>query len=92
MTSRRTPLPRPSPLSTLSLWLSGSLPGFLSGPLSWLSRLWARRHLVSTDGGYLADDAPAPGSVRLQLNALQALCRQAFAVRLAAIAIGAPSR
>ncbi|QFZ74547.1 two-component sensor histidine kinase [Streptomyces fagopyri] len=40
--------------------------------------------------GYLADDAPAPGSVRLQLNALQALCRQAFAVRLAAIAIGAP--
>lgn len=42
------------------------------------------------DAGYLADDAPAPGSVRLQLNALQALCRQAFAVRLAAIAIGAP--
>lgn len=40
--------------------------------------------------GYLADDAPAPGNVRLQLNALQALCRQAFAVRLAAIAIGAP--
>ncbi|WP_410093201.1 sensor histidine kinase [Streptomyces sp. ME109] len=40
--------------------------------------------------GYLADDVPAPGSVRLQLNALQALCRQAFAVRLAAIAIGAP--
>ncbi|WP_095936361.1 sensor histidine kinase [Streptomyces sp. Tue6028] len=40
--------------------------------------------------GYLADDAPPPGSVRLQLNALQALCRQAFAVRLAAIAIGAP--
>ncbi|MDX6363425.1 MAG: hypothetical protein QOC85_2435 [Streptomyces sp.] len=40
--------------------------------------------------GYLADDAPAPGSVRLQLNALQALCRQAFAVRLAAIAVGAP--
>ncbi|MFJ2827724.1 sensor histidine kinase [Streptomyces sp. NPDC087263] len=42
------------------------------------------------DAGYLADDAPAPGSIRLQLNALQALCRQAFAVRLAAIAIGAP--
>jgi signal transduction histidine kinase len=40
--------------------------------------------------GYLADDAPAPASVRLQLNALQSLCRQAFAVRLAAIAIGAP--
>ncbi|GGN82137.1 hypothetical protein GCM10011579_069470 [Streptomyces albiflavescens] len=40
--------------------------------------------------GYLEDDAPAPGGVRLQLNALQALCRQAFAVRLAAIAIGAP--
>ncbi|MET9890728.1 histidine kinase [Streptomyces sp. NPDC006465] len=40
--------------------------------------------------GYLADDAPAPGGIRLQLNALQALCRQAFAVRLAAIAIGAP--
>ena len=44
----------------------------------------------SPDAGYLADDAPAPGSLRLQLNALQALCRQAFAVRLAAIAVGAP--
>ncbi|MFD7709988.1 sensor histidine kinase [Streptomyces sp. NPDC059785] len=43
-----------------------------------------------TAAGYLADDAPAPGSVRLQLNALQALCRQAFAVRLAAIVVGAP--
>ncbi|MFE9837077.1 sensor histidine kinase [Streptomyces sp. NPDC005551] len=42
------------------------------------------------DAGYLADDAPAPGSVRLQLSALQALCRQAFAVRLAAVAVGAP--
>ncbi|MFF3885029.1 sensor histidine kinase [Streptomyces sp. NPDC001914] len=40
--------------------------------------------------GYLADDAPAPGGIRLQLNALQALCRQAFAVRLAAIVVGAP--
>ncbi|WP_392963414.1 sensor histidine kinase [Streptomyces sp. LN245] len=40
--------------------------------------------------GYLADDAPAPGGIRLQLNALQALCRQAFAVRLAAIAVGTP--
>ncbi|TLS45116.1 two-component sensor histidine kinase [Streptomyces montanus] len=40
--------------------------------------------------GYLADDAPVPGSVRLQLNALQALCRQAFAVRLTLVAIGAP--
>ncbi|MCX4560587.1 histidine kinase [Streptomyces phaeochromogenes] len=40
--------------------------------------------------GYFADDAAAPGSVRLQLNALQALCRQAFAVRLTLIAIGAP--
>ncbi|MFD4627046.1 sensor histidine kinase [Streptomyces sp. NPDC058475] len=42
------------------------------------------------DAGYLADDAPAPGGIRLQLNALQALCRQAFAVRLATLAIGAP--
>ncbi|MEU9187866.1 histidine kinase [Streptomyces sp. NPDC048484] len=40
--------------------------------------------------GYFADDAAAPGSVRLQLNALQALCRQAFAVRLTLIATGAP--
>ncbi|MBV1936376.1 two-component sensor histidine kinase [Streptomyces sp. BV286] len=40
--------------------------------------------------GYFADDAAAPGSLRLQLNALQALCRQAFAVRLTLIAIGAP--
>ncbi|MGW6013352.1 sensor histidine kinase [Streptomyces sp. NPDC055210] len=40
--------------------------------------------------GYFADDAAAPGSIRLQLNALQALCRQAFAIRLALIVIGAP--
>ncbi|MER5905595.1 ATP-binding protein [Streptomyces mirabilis] len=82
MTSRRAPLPRPSPPWTLPQWLSQ--------PPPWLTRLWARRHLASTEDGYLADDAPAPGSVRLQLNALQALCRQAFGVRLAAIAIGAP--
>lgn len=82
MTSRRAPLPRPSP--------PGTLPQWLSQPPPWLTRLWARRHLASTEDGYLADDAPAPGSVRLQLNALQALCRQAFGVRLAAIAIGAP--
>jgi signal transduction histidine kinase len=54
---------------------------------SW-SSLSARSRERGT--GYLADDAPAPGGIRLQLNALQALCRQAFAVRLAAIAIGAP--
>ncbi len=40
--------------------------------------------------GYLADDAPAPASLRLQLNALQSLCRQTIAVRLAALAIGTP--
>ncbi|WP_328494260.1 histidine kinase [Streptomyces sp. NBC_00414] len=40
--------------------------------------------------GYFADDATAPASIRLQLNALQALCRQAFAIRLTLIAIGAP--
>ena len=45
---------------------------------------------VKRAAGYFADDAAAPGSVRLQLNALQALCRQAFAVRLTLIAIGAP--
>ncbi|MEU0120439.1 histidine kinase [Streptomyces albidoflavus] len=37
----------------------------------------------------LADDVPAP-SPRVQLNALQALCRQVFGVRLALIALGAP--
>ncbi|MGW5660170.1 sensor histidine kinase [Streptomyces sp. NPDC003758] len=40
--------------------------------------------------GYLEDDAPAPASVRLQLGALQALCRQTVAVRLALILIGTP--
>uniref|UniRef100_UPI002A803FD7 histidine kinase n=1 Tax=Streptomyces sp. CRN 30 TaxID=3075613 RepID=UPI002A803FD7 len=40
--------------------------------------------------GYLADDAPAPASLRLRLNALQALCRQTIAVRLAALFIGTP--
>ncbi|MFB6590418.1 histidine kinase [Streptomyces diastaticus] len=37
----------------------------------------------------LADDAPAP-SPRVQLSALQALCRQVFGVRLALIALGTP--
>ncbi|KPC70488.1 histidine kinase, partial [Streptomyces sp. NRRL WC-3753] len=37
----------------------------------------------------LSDDVPAP-SPRVQLNALQALCRQVFGVRLALIALGAP--
>ncbi|MER6690824.1 sensor histidine kinase [Streptomyces minutiscleroticus] len=49
-----------------------------------------RRGRLLGAAGYLADDAPAPGGVRLQLNALQALCRQAFAVRLALLAVGAP--
>ncbi|MCF1507130.1 sensor histidine kinase [Streptomyces glomeratus] len=40
--------------------------------------------------GYLEDDAPPPASVRLQLSALQALCRQTVAVRLAMVVIGAP--
>ncbi|WP_327353754.1 sensor histidine kinase [Streptomyces sp. NBC_01304] len=37
----------------------------------------------------LADDAPAP-SLPIQLNALQALCRQVFGFRLAMIVIGSP--
>ncbi|MFF6993475.1 sensor histidine kinase [Streptomyces sp. NPDC008313] len=53
-------------------------------------RLGAARGKRGRAAGYLADDVPAPGGVRLQLNALQALCRQAFAVRLATIAVGAP--
>ncbi|GAA3823489.1 hypothetical protein GCM10022206_72250 [Streptomyces chiangmaiensis] len=40
--------------------------------------------------GYLEDDAPPPAGVRLQLSALQALCRQTVAVRLALVLIGAP--
>jgi signal transduction histidine kinase len=40
--------------------------------------------------GYLEDDAPAPAGVRLQLGALQALCRQTVAVRLALVLIGTP--
>ncbi|MDQ0811499.1 signal transduction histidine kinase [Streptomyces sp. B3I7] len=40
--------------------------------------------------GYLADDAPAPPTLRLQLGALQTLCRQTFAVRLAALLVGTP--
>ncbi|MFI5802550.1 sensor histidine kinase [Streptomyces sp. NPDC051561] len=36
-----------------------------------------------------SDDVPAP-SLPIQINALQALCRQVFAFRLAMIAIGAP--
>ncbi|MGW3496966.1 sensor histidine kinase [Streptomyces sp. NPDC001020] len=40
--------------------------------------------------GYLEDDAPPPASVRLQLSALQALCRQTVVVRLAMVVVGAP--
>ncbi|WP_404197838.1 sensor histidine kinase [Streptomyces tauricus] len=50
-----------------------------------------RRTPLPTAGtGYFAEDAAAPPGIRLQLNALQALCRQAFAIRLTLIAIGAP--
>lgn len=41
------------------------------------------------DSGVLSQDAPVPG-IRIQLNALQALCRQVFGFRLAMIGIGAP--
>ncbi|OON81495.1 sensor histidine kinase [Streptomyces tsukubensis] len=40
-------------------------------------------------GSILADDAPAP-SLRIQLSALQALCRQVIGVRLAVIGLGIP--
>ncbi|WP_461016859.1 sensor histidine kinase [Streptomyces daliensis] len=40
-------------------------------------------------GGVTSADAPAP-SIPIQLNALQALCRQVFGFRLAMLAIGAP--
>lgn len=50
----------------------------------------ARLRLGSPGAGYLADDVPAPASLRLRLSALQALCRQTFAVRLALLAIGTP--
>ncbi|MEI5525784.1 ATP-binding protein [Streptomyces brasiliscabiei] len=40
--------------------------------------------------GYLADDAPPPATLRLQLNALQSLARQTFAVRLITLTIGTP--
>ncbi|MDX2601068.1 histidine kinase [Streptomyces caniscabiei] len=40
--------------------------------------------------GYLADDATPPATLRLQLNALQALARQTFAVRLTMLTIGTP--
>ncbi|WP_438817516.1 histidine kinase [Streptomyces finlayi] len=68
-------------------------------PPSWLRRTAAalRRTPAPTladsaptpTASALADDAPAP-SLPIQLNALQALCRQVFAFRLAMIAIGAP--
>ncbi|MET9047697.1 sensor histidine kinase [Streptomyces sp. NPDC002387] len=47
-------------------------------------------HAPRPTPGYLEDDAPPPASVRLQLGALQALCRQTVAVRLALVLIGAP--
>ncbi|MFF6785608.1 histidine kinase [Streptomyces sp. NPDC012510] len=40
--------------------------------------------------GYLQDDAAPPATLRLQLNALQALARQTFAVRLTTLTVGTP--
>ncbi|WP_371662315.1 sensor histidine kinase [Streptomyces sp. NBC_00280] len=51
---------------------------------------WGRNRGYDPTAGYLADDAPAPATIRLQLNALQALCRQAFAVRMTMLALGTP--
>ncbi|MER6156208.1 histidine kinase [Streptomyces sp. NPDC001868] len=48
------------------------------------------RPTASPTTGYLADDAPPPATLRLQLNALQALARQTFAVRLITLTIGTP--
>lgn len=42
-----------------------------------------------TAASALADDVPAP-SLRIQISALQALCRQVFGFRLALIAVGVP--
>ncbi|WP_458245441.1 sensor histidine kinase [Streptomyces sp. MAI_2237] len=38
-----------------------------------------------------AEDAPRPPALSLQVNALQAMCRQVFAFRLAMIALAAPA-
>jgi signal transduction histidine kinase len=45
---------------------------------------------VAPTTGYLQDDAAPPATLRLQLNALQALSRQTIAVRLTMLAIGTP--
>ncbi len=76
----------------------GRLAGLWAQRAQWAQ--WAQRHPARAarrtpapagpDAGYLADDAPPPTSVRLQLSALQALCRQTIAVRLTMIAFGAP--
>lgn len=56
-----------------------------------VATIWRRAERgYDPTAGYLADDAPAPATVRLQLNALQALCRQAFAVRMTMLALGTP--
>ena len=60
---------------------------------AWVTRIRRRANRArgyDPTAGYLADDAPPPASVRLQLNALQALCRQAFAVRMTMLALGTP--
>ncbi|MGR8008577.1 sensor histidine kinase [Streptomyces hypolithicus] len=44
---------------------------------------------ASSAASALADDVPAP-SIPIQINALQALCRQVFGFRLAMIALGTP--
>ncbi|QFR00062.1 two-component sensor histidine kinase [Streptomyces phaeolivaceus] len=47
-------------------------------------------HHPTPTTGYLQDDATPPATLRLQLNALQSLARQTFAVRLVALTIGTP--
>ncbi|GHH40537.1 sensor histidine kinase [Streptomyces candidus] len=85
------PEPSPPAASALRGFNAPTGPAPLPGPSALADGAPAPSALVgdALAASALADDAPAP-SLPIQINALQALCRQLFGFRLAMIALGAP--
>ncbi len=85
--ARRAATP-PTPDTRPSAALSGFRPARTRPPRPALLDSGPNHQLPPPPGAF-AEDEPAP-SLPIQLNALQALCRQVFGFRLAMITLGAP--
>ncbi|MGV9920666.1 sensor histidine kinase [Streptomyces cellulosae] len=77
-------------------WRAGAGPGVPAaptGPVAACARTPQKLTGSATRGARASEEPPASpvSDTRLQVNALQALCRQAFGFRLAMIAVAAPS-